>query len=1213
VINNIKYCRRYHLSNEYNFGQKGVSTDIQFGKRGPRLVANLTTSALQVTTADGQTLNNVRIANAVVDSDAVTKAQLDSELANVSSNAFNITLGNVQADGDGSFTSPGALTTFTNNTSVSDAIDDLNEAMENVRNNTFVKDVDFTSDSTQGGTPLSVTLSITVSGNANQYDVDWGDGTYSNATSDSTPSHTYTDDTNSPFDLTVTARNTNGSGAGAEASTSKTDYITLYTATPVADFEIYDSSSGGTALSGNNRYILQGNTVYLENITTNSSSATCTYTVDWGDGTSIETINSGDAGDVGQSRKNHTYSTNSGSSTFTITLTQTAHSTADPTDVGSTTTEIIKVYALSPSQPDGLSTKTLSFAESSIGTSPKLADGFTNRSTESTLTAGSSVTRITSSSVGSTIDTSTLTTYAFDADSGELEAIADGNAVVGNVTLSIADNSGTYSRTGIFNGLVVTDEEDYQLLSSAGSSTTFSSSTIYPGAYKGFKARMFLTTSGYSSSDGLHTMKLSHSTTGNTNVVEFVLDDLTSTPTVSMSNATITESSAGTLRYVSGIPYYTNDASVTLSNVEVFNWIGQTYADIASPFLVTNGTNQESTTGTTVSSQYFSYSDLTGTVAYLQSGVPVADTGFNSASTYVIGDLTVDVDGGGIGIEQIKARMQNVNGNGSYTELTGKYVQAWNGNISINETAQRNIIKTLSGDAGTYHAGFPTIQRVARGAGADYSTNFLTDAGITFWNLTDLFDNNVHNDMVWYLNSTGDGYGDGELDAQEVIEHVFHTLHMHGLDAVSLKMYPYISADWATGPLYNAMVEAYDGGYWDPAGYGGASFKTDGDAFEVAAKEYLYLLNFCMFEYTDLWDGDSLAPEWADTVRTSSQIQTNLPLGYALFNSYIAPVISKPSLATINSIFGDGNTPAQDNPALAGASGYVVDGSPADAEYNNGAISNVTGDGSDFFKRELTVNGVRIMGAGTVGGQTAVPDAWLEKVGRMFELFLNPAGPGGTFDEPTISVSDSLGATHDDDGVRITGFSSASDTPAFDNSVNNYTANAWSGAETIAGTAEAVDRFGKLVHFATDLSSTAYLPTGPDLATGRSGAQYFTFAFRRSTMANFDITLSGTISGLFIAAPGTDIDDASGLNGWLDAGTTYGGSGTPGSDTSNGGNGSDGCAFTSGDRIVDGTSYSNQSFTMTLGDQNASNSVGNTVLVRIKLESGDSLTALSIS
>ena len=248
----------------------------------------------------------------------------------------------------------------------------------------------------------------------------------------------------------------------------------------------------------------------------------------------------------------------------------------------------------------------------------------------------------------------------------------------------------------------------------------------------------------------------------------------------------------------------------------------------------------------------------------------------------------------------------------------------------INSTYQRNLIKNLSGDTGTYHAGFPTIQRVARGAGADYSTNFLTDAGIIFWNLTNLFDTHVQNDMVWYLNSTGDGYGDGDIDAQEVIEHVFHTLHMHGLDAVSLKMYSYISADWNTGPLYNAMVEAYDGGFWNPSGYepSPGAFKTDGDAFEVAAKEYLYLLNFCMFEYTDLWEGGSLSPEWSDDMRTQAGIQANNPLGYAFHNQYIAPVISKPSLATIRSIFQDGNTPDQDDPSLAGASGYVVDVDP---------------------------------------------------------------------------------------------------------------------------------------------------------------------------------------------------------------------------------------------------------------------------------------------
>ena len=143
-------------------------------------------------------------------------------------------------------------------------------------------------------------------------------------------------------------------------------------------------------------------------------------------------------------------------------------------------------------------------------------------------------------------------------------------------------------------------------------------------------------------------------------------------------------------------------------------------------------------------------------------------------------------------------------------------------------------------------------------------------------------------------------------------------------------------------------------------------------------------------------------------------------------------------------------------------------------------------------------------------------------------------------------------------------------------------------------------------------SSSAYLPTGPDLNTGRSGSQYFTFVFRRATMANFTIRLTGKVSGFFVAAPGTNIDSASSLNGWIDAGVTYGGSGTPGADTGNGGNGSNGCAFTSGDRIIDGTTYSNDTFTLTLGDQNASNSTGNNILVRIKLESGDSLTALSI-
>jgi len=63
-----------------------------------------------------------------------------------------------------------------------------------------------------------------------------------------------------------------------------------------------------------------------------------------------------------------------------------------------------------------------------------------------------------------------------------------------------------------------------------------------------------------------------------------------------------------------------------------------------------------------------------------------------------------------------------------------------------------------------------------------------------------------------------------------------------------------------------------------------------------------------------------------------------------------------------------------------------------------------------------------------------------------------------TFDEENIAVSDSLGAGFDDDGKRVSGFGSSADTPAFGSGVNNYTANVWSGAETIAGTSESVVR-----------------------------------------------------------------------------------------------------------------------------------------------------------
>jgi hypothetical protein len=211
--------------------------------------------------------------------------------------------------------------------------------------------------------------------------------------------------------------------------------------------------------------------------------------------------------------------------------------------------------------------------------------------------------------------------------------------------------------------------------------------------------------------------------------------------------------------------------------------------------------------------------------------------------------------------------------------------------------------------------------------------------------------------------------------------------------------------------------------------------------------------------------------------------------------------------------------------------------------------------------------------------------------------------------------------------IRIV-MSTAGNTPAFSDSTNFYTANAWSGAQTIAGTPEAVVRYGVLTQYAVDLS-TGYLPVGPNLSvTGsRTSTQYFTFAFARPSLANFDIRLTTTtgVAGVWLAAPGTTIDKSgfssptpgfpgptSTINGWLEAFTQYAGSGVPGAAGGTGGNGSNGCALTGADVIPLNTAIANVGYTMTLGSQNAANSTGNNILIRIALASGQSITALSI-
>jgi len=555
----------------------------------------------------------------------------------------------------------GAYLGFTATDLVTDVLDGLNEAIDNVRNNTFVRSVSFTGSPTAGGEGTTVTLSLTVDGNPNRYDITWGDGSVTTGTTDSTPSHTYTSNAGSPYTVTVRAYNNNATSGttGSEASATNTDYIIIYTADPVAAFALYRNASGGSSLSGNNLYVIENNDLYMENLTTNTTMADVTYTFNWGDGTSLDNVaNDSAAGGVSGSRLQHTWAsgTSTGTGRDTLTLTLASHTTANPAVIPTSATKQLKVYDPAISAPNGLSTKTISFT-GSVGTSPLLANGATDNTGSTSLSAGDSVSRTTSDRFG-TIQSSEISTYAYDAESGTLTANVNGSAD-GAVTFDGTDNSGTYT------SLVVTDEEDYNLLNASGSSTSFETSIYHPGLFTGFKAKVSKAAS--SVPVGINSYQLSHSTTGSTNTIEFVKDDVTRTPDLTIG--TLSENVAGTYRYISGVPYYnTGNPSLTLSGVSINYFIGQTYRNTSQVVEVRTGTNSEGANQPYISDQSFSYADIDGTVSFLTGGIPNANTGKDLTTPYAIGDLTIALTSASvIAIGNPRYRAYNVNGVGSDT------------------------------------------------------------------------------------------------------------------------------------------------------------------------------------------------------------------------------------------------------------------------------------------------------------------------------------------------------------------------------------------------------------------------------------------------------------------------------------------------------------------------------------------------------------------
>ena len=214
---------------------------------------------------------------------------------------------------------------------------------------------------------------------------------------------------------------------------------------------------------------------------------------------------------------------------------------------------------------------------------------------------------------------------------------------------------------------------------------------------------------------------------------------------------------------------------------------------------------------------------------------------------------------------------------------------------------------------------------------------------------------------------------------------------------------------------------------------------------------------------------------------------------------------------------------------------------------------------------------------------------------------LYKTGTASTMEETAITVGSTVG-TGSTAVARIVN-PGPGDNPTYTPSATLYT------STSALQTYDAAIVGAVLRNDTTNYSAGHWPNFGPNLS-GQDASQYFTFRLVRTSLSKFDIKYTGNIAGMWIAVPGSTIDNTSTANGWLDMSIAYGGSGIPGANVSQGGNGSQGCAL--GGVIGVNRSVTNASNTATFGTVSTSSTGTNEVYVRIKLTTGQSITALSL-
>jgi hypothetical protein len=1074
--------------------------------------ADITLSPSGTGTINGDASIARNFLDPVLNQDLTTKAYVDAQISGGGvSTGMDITLGTPT---DSSLTTSGAYQLFQTSTKVTDAIDELNEVTENIRNNTFVKSVSFVSDVTAGGGGFTATLTITAVGNANQFVIDWGDGTSNDTTASTNPTHVYNNFADSPHTIQVTASNTSGSGAGSTASFSRTDYITVYSPDPTIAFAAYAASSGGSPITSWD----DGATVYFQNNSTNTdiAGATLQWTWDWGDSQSDDVINNDtDAGSQSGGRLAHTFDTATETEQqFTVRLTLNTMSTANPSVIPINTTDTFEVY--------DTHTPTVTLDDNS---------GVNEEGTSGHVVA---LTNTTEAGVGAHGTYGIQYQYQFgDGTSNVTVNAGSGSAGDRNVALS---HTFALSNSDQANGTPRDYTGNLRVISNHTSSP-FISSTFTVHVEPDVRANIAGTavTVSTASSDNNKTI-YNHTDLDGTN----------------RAIVRVTNTSQNADDYVYNWGFGSND-TVTENGSDAGS-IGATLDHDYAGASVANYNLSFTANGTP---DITAQTDVDTSITFNLKAVPSAPANLSTKSITLADSF-----------QGTSPKLAH-----GFTDNTGSATTLSAGADLNTTTARRYTSGTIdTSTASNFFNGASGTLAAEINAADDGTKTFTASEGETGTFTSLVVSSNVDYDTVdasypqrFYLVASAkitkalSGYSTG-LSAQRLTHTTTgNTNYVHIL-----------KDDLTASPTFGSVGTLAEG--------------TGG------TKRYI--------------SGIPYYNTGSPTLTLSSTTINNL-VGQAYTNqSNIVEIDSDTNLEGTSSACISNQDYTYAN--IDGLTTMLSSGIP---KINTGtssayAIGNLTIPITSSSVRTIDQIKIRARNVNGISGYSSITG----------KIAVHTAAQSG-ISEIAIPVADSLGATFDDDGVRIFDFNAATaNTPSFSASTNFYTNSPYTeGADPgVAGTKEATVRLGVIQHDVTDYSS-GYFPAGPD-RSGDTGTQYFTFAFRRATVARFTITLTSSsgITGMWYAAPGTILTAASGINGWVETTTQYAGVGLPGTDTGNGGNGSSGGAFTGADVIPTGSAISNQTFEMTLGTANLSNATNNVCLVRIALASGESISALSI-